>query len=206
MTNIHRITHKVHSHPWALWSSAEAEMALTWSSLHSTLCPSYWTRVALLCTTSLLPPQVSWPACHNVSLELPFQSLYRMSWCCTRSRSVMRCCGALWPNSDLSLAVPVTNSLTFLFTLLAGKLLGEEVGGKGKCLLGLWVLLCAPWEKWHCNLEQLLCTLRSSAGDVPDNAGGHAVCHQLHQGERHCRIELNLNTEACMQGSCYITE
>ena len=31
---------------------------------------------------------------------------------------------------DLSLAVPVTNALTFLFTVLTGKLLGEEFGGK----------------------------------------------------------------------------
>lgn len=35
---------------------------------------------------------------------------------------------------DLSLAVPMVNSLTFLFTLLMGKLLGEEFGGKGKVL------------------------------------------------------------------------
>lgn len=32
--------------------------------------------------------------------------------------------------TELSLAVPVTNSLTFLCTLLTGKLLGEEFGGK----------------------------------------------------------------------------
>ncbi|XP_017269465.1 transmembrane protein 234 [Kryptolebias marmoratus] len=32
--------------------------------------------------------------------------------------------------TELSLAVPVANSLTFLFTLLTGKLLGEEFGGK----------------------------------------------------------------------------
>ncbi|XP_048860743.1 transmembrane protein 234 isoform X1 [Brienomyrus brachyistius] len=42
--------------------------------------------------------------------------------------------------TDLSLAVPVTNSLTFLFTLLAGKLLGEEVGGKG-ALLGMFLTM-----------------------------------------------------------------
>ncbi|KAK3710164.1 hypothetical protein QZH41_010554, partial [Actinostola sp. cb2023] len=29
-------------------------------------------------------------------------------------------------SADLSLAVPITNSLTFLFTILTGKLLGEE--------------------------------------------------------------------------------
>ncbi|XP_010877854.1 transmembrane protein 234 [Esox lucius] len=32
--------------------------------------------------------------------------------------------------TDLSLAVPVANSLSFLLTLLTGKLLGEEFGGK----------------------------------------------------------------------------
>nr|XP_019940197.1 PREDICTED: transmembrane protein 234 [Paralichthys olivaceus] len=32
--------------------------------------------------------------------------------------------------SELSLVVPVANSLTFLCTLLTGKLLGEEFGGK----------------------------------------------------------------------------
>ncbi|MBN3305216.1 TM234 protein, partial [Amia calva] len=48
--------------------------------------------------------------------------------------------------TDLSLAVPVTNSLTFLFTLLTGRLLGEEIGGKnavlGMCLTMLGVTLC----------------------------------------------------------------
>lgn len=34
---------------------------------------------------------------------------------------------------DLSLAVPVANSLTFLCTLLTGKMLGEEFGGSRKC-------------------------------------------------------------------------
>ncbi|XP_049917197.1 transmembrane protein 234 [Epinephelus moara] len=32
--------------------------------------------------------------------------------------------------TELSLAVPVANSLTFLWTLLTGKFLGEEFGGK----------------------------------------------------------------------------
>ncbi|KAJ1994340.1 hypothetical protein H4R33_000301 [Dimargaris cristalligena] len=32
--------------------------------------------------------------------------------------------------SDLSLAVPITNSLTFVFTALAGYLLGEDIGSK----------------------------------------------------------------------------
>uniref|UniRef100_A0A8C6LA73 Transmembrane protein 234 n=1 Tax=Nothobranchius furzeri TaxID=105023 RepID=A0A8C6LA73_NOTFU len=36
--------------------------------------------------------------------------------------------------TELSLAVPVANSLTFLFTLLTGKLLGETFGGKRELL------------------------------------------------------------------------
>lgn len=32
--------------------------------------------------------------------------------------------------TDMSLAVPVANSLTFIFTLLTGRLLGEEFGGR----------------------------------------------------------------------------
>jgi len=36
---------------------------------------------------------------------------------------------------DLSLAVPITNSLTFLFTALSGRLLlGEQLGTKNTCL------------------------------------------------------------------------
>ena len=33
---------------------------------------------------------------------------------------------------EMSLAVPITNSLTFIFSLLTGLLLGEDLGGKGK--------------------------------------------------------------------------
>ncbi|KAM6973234.1 transmembrane protein 234 [Aplochiton taeniatus] len=48
--------------------------------------------------------------------------------------------------TDLSLAVPVANSLTFLFTLLTGKLLGEEFGGKravaGMFLTMVGITLC----------------------------------------------------------------
>ncbi|XP_012720009.2 transmembrane protein 234 [Fundulus heteroclitus] len=48
--------------------------------------------------------------------------------------------------TDLSLAVPVANSLTFLWTLLTGKLLGEEVGGKqavvGMLLTMAGITLC----------------------------------------------------------------
>lgn len=35
-------------------------------------------------------------------------------------------------NVDMSLAVPITNSLTFIFSLLTGLCLGEKIGGKGK--------------------------------------------------------------------------
>ncbi|XP_028293509.1 transmembrane protein 234 [Gouania willdenowi] len=38
--------------------------------------------------------------------------------------------------TDLTLAVPVANSLTFLCTVLTGKLLGEDIGGK-QALLGM---------------------------------------------------------------------
>ncbi|XP_038967180.1 transmembrane protein 234 isoform X1 [Rattus norvegicus] len=33
--------------------------------------------------------------------------------------------------SDLTLAVPICNSLAIVFTLIVGKVLGEDVGGKG---------------------------------------------------------------------------
>ncbi|RKP33359.1 hypothetical protein BJ085DRAFT_24971, partial [Dimargaris cristalligena] len=48
--------------------------------------------------------------------------------------------------SDLSLAVPITNSLTFVFTALAGYLLGEDIGSKktwlGMSLVVAGVALC----------------------------------------------------------------
>lgn len=49
-------------------------------------------------------------------------------------------------STDLSLAVPVANSLTFLFTILTGKLLGEEFGGMravaGMFLTMVGITLC----------------------------------------------------------------
>lgn len=42
--------------------------------------------------------------------------------------------------TELSLAVPVANSLTFLCTLLTGKLLGEEFGGK-QALAGMFLTM-----------------------------------------------------------------
>ncbi|XP_077588132.1 transmembrane protein 234 [Stigmatopora nigra] len=48
--------------------------------------------------------------------------------------------------TDLSLAVPVSNSLTFLWTLVTGKLLGENFGGKqavaGMFLTMVGITLC----------------------------------------------------------------
>ncbi|KAI8094117.1 hypothetical protein BDF21DRAFT_330658, partial [Thamnidium elegans] len=42
--------------------------------------------------------------------------------------------------SDMSLAVPITNSLTFIFSLLTGLCLGEKIGGKDAWLgMGLVV-------------------------------------------------------------------
>ena len=37
-------------------------------------------------------------------------------------------------STDLSLAVPITNSLTFIWTGLSGKLLGEQFGNAGKLM------------------------------------------------------------------------
>ncbi|XP_056412910.1 transmembrane protein 234 [Hyla sarda] len=39
-------------------------------------------------------------------------------------------------STDLSLAVPVCNSLALVFTMVTGKMLGEHIGGKG-AVLGL---------------------------------------------------------------------
>uniref|UniRef100_A0A3Q4B6H3 Uncharacterized protein n=1 Tax=Mola mola TaxID=94237 RepID=A0A3Q4B6H3_MOLML len=42
--------------------------------------------------------------------------------------------------TDLSLAVPVANSLTFLCTMITGKLLGEEFGGK-QAVMGMFLTM-----------------------------------------------------------------
>ncbi|KAI7869518.1 hypothetical protein BDF14DRAFT_1782218 [Spinellus fusiger] len=48
--------------------------------------------------------------------------------------------------ADLSMAVPVTNALTFVFSLLTGLLLGEELGGRdtwlGMGLVIVGVIIC----------------------------------------------------------------
>lgn len=41
-------------------------------------------------------------------------------------------------STDLSLAVPVCNSLALVFTMVTGKILGEDIGGKG-AVLGLFL-------------------------------------------------------------------
>ncbi|XP_014404999.1 PREDICTED: transmembrane protein 234 isoform X2 [Myotis brandtii] len=37
-------------------------------------------------------------------------------------------------STDLTLAVPISNSLSIIFTLIVGKVLGEDIGGK-RCLI-----------------------------------------------------------------------
>ncbi|ORE05599.1 transmembrane protein [Rhizopus microsporus var. microsporus] len=48
--------------------------------------------------------------------------------------------------SDMSLAVPITNSLTFIFSLMTGLLLGESIGGRdawlGMGLVIIGVVIC----------------------------------------------------------------
>lgn len=44
-------------------------------------------------------------------------------------------------SADLSLAVPITNSLTFLFTTMVGQILGEKVASKETCLGMVLVML-----------------------------------------------------------------
>ncbi|KAK3092023.1 hypothetical protein FSP39_024503 [Pinctada imbricata] len=53
--------------------------------------------------------------------------------------------------ADISLAVPITNSLTFIFTILSGRLLGEKINNIqtyiGMVLVLIGVLLCVS-DKW----------------------------------------------------------
>ncbi|NXO23857.1 TM234 protein, partial [Cisticola juncidis] len=50
------------------------------------------------------------------------------------------------PSTDLALAVPLCNSLALIVTLVTGKILGEDIGGKravaGMVLTLLGVSLC----------------------------------------------------------------
>ncbi|KAF0483845.1 transmembrane protein [Gigaspora margarita] len=43
--------------------------------------------------------------------------------------------------TNLSLAVPITNSLTFIFTALAGSLLGEQAGTKETWIGMIFVII-----------------------------------------------------------------
>ncbi|KAM8975847.1 transmembrane protein 234 [Pelodytes ibericus] len=43
-------------------------------------------------------------------------------------------------SAELSLAVPVCNSLALVFTLVSGKLLGEDIGGRG-AIVGLFLTI-----------------------------------------------------------------
>ncbi|XP_060599715.1 transmembrane protein 234 homolog [Ruditapes philippinarum] len=44
-------------------------------------------------------------------------------------------------SADLSLAVPITNSLTFIFTAISGHLLGERIESK-KTIIGMLLVVC----------------------------------------------------------------
>ncbi|KAG6802279.1 transmembrane protein [Apis mellifera caucasica] len=58
--------------------------------------------------------------------------------------------------TDISLAIPVTNSLTFMVTAMTGSILGEEKIHKntyiGMILILIGTILCC-WDKVH-NIEQ----------------------------------------------------
>ncbi|KFV93742.1 Transmembrane protein 234 [Fulmarus glacialis] len=45
-------------------------------------------------------------------------------------------------SADLSLAVPLCNSLALIVTLVTGRMLGEDIGGKRMLLTVLGVTLC----------------------------------------------------------------
>ncbi|KFW88168.1 Transmembrane protein 234 [Phalacrocorax carbo] len=45
-------------------------------------------------------------------------------------------------STDLSLAVPLCNSLALIVTLVTGRILGEDIGGKRMLLTVLGVTLC----------------------------------------------------------------
>lgn len=70
------------------------------------------------------------------------------------------------PNVDLSLAVPVANSLTFVFTGLCGWLLGEKPASKRKVLIQLLHSYLLSNKKF---------LYRYIFGDVPDFDGNMFV-------------------------------
>lgn len=89
----------------------------------------------------------------------------------------------LCSHSDLSFAVPVANALSFLCTLLTGKLLGEEFGGiSEQNILTWWVLYF--YEKmsvfrWYISPPPPQCC-RGCHGNVAHHGWHHPVRHKLH--------------------------
>lgn len=69
-------------------------------------------------------------------------------------------CLPLFP-SELSFAVPVANALSFLCTLLTGKLLGEEFGGKSKSDILSSLVLYSGYVSPFFSLEKLILFLSS---------------------------------------------
>uniref|UniRef100_A0A452G394 Transmembrane protein 234 n=1 Tax=Capra hircus TaxID=9925 RepID=A0A452G394_CAPHI len=57
-------------------------------------------------------------------------------------------------SADLTLAVPISNSLAIIFTLIVGKVLGEDIGGKrafaGMVLTVAGITLCITSSSCHC--------------------------------------------------------
>lgn len=105
-------------------------------------------------------------------------------------------------SSELSFAVPVANALSFLCTLLTGKLLGEEFGGKSKSYI--W------WYHWYytwstCPLSFFLffwkadifsssshCCRGCHGNDL--HHGWHLpVCHKLHWWAASQAVECNID-------------
>jgi drug/metabolite transporter (DMT)-like permease len=83
-----------------------------------------------------------------------YQQLQQIMYLATRWQFVIPFCINLSGSSvfyyllgdaDLSLAIPITNSLTFVMTFFAGFLLGEKITSReimGICLILLGVVIC----------------------------------------------------------------
>lgn len=63
---------------------------------------------------------------------------------CT-SLSVLNCLCPTRLIAELSLAVPLCNSLALIVTLATGRMLGEDVGGKSKLHLKHFLTLSPAW-------------------------------------------------------------
>nr|KAF6383940.1 transmembrane protein 234 [Pipistrellus kuhlii] len=74
-------------------------------------------------------------------------------------------------STDLTLAVPISNSLSIVFTLIVGKVLGEDIGGKPLLLLtheapspATVTVVCLDSHSSRINgLQSLSCTERASS-------------------------------------------